>query len=300
MRLFSSALKAGVADADRTIARLIEDAARILDLHSGKTTGATLVATAGRTFEDGASEIVWTHALLPLGEEGNRRMHAAEISRTTTPWRGRIELFFGETEDRLERIAVIEDTTLSGAWRGRLPQPDGWVAVSAGTGGTTVLGPARPVHFGKNLLPAADEMFGKILPAPIWRKRGAGPGGEAIESVLAIRQIFSGGNSVGEFVAGIGDAPGKDLTLSGWVKHGQITFAVLGEDGQPRDIGSQAMSGPQGDWEYFEMELSAAMFAKHQEAAHGKLKGVAVRLSPGGAYSGLRVIATEPKPPAKK
>lgn len=300
VQIFSAALKAGGADVQPSIAKGIEDAARTLDLRAGKTTGLSPLALAGRTFDDGTHEILWTHALLPLGEEGRRQLRVAEMPRTTTPWRGRIELFFGETEDRLERIAVIEDAAVTGAWRGRLPKSDGRVAVSAGTGGTTVLGPARPVHFGKNLLPGADEILAKNLPAPIWRKRSDGPEGEAFESVLAAERSVYGGNSIADFFVPIADAPGKDLTLSGWAKRGQVTFAVLGEDGQPRDIGSPAIRGAQGDWEQFEIVLTAPMFTRHMDAAKGKLNGIVVKLSPGGAYSGLSVIATEPKPPAKR
>lgn len=295
VNLFSAALQVSGAAAEQAIATAIEDAARMLDLHSGKTTGLSPVASVGRTSDDGTSEIVWTHAALPPGDKERRQMRVAEMPRTTPPWRGRIELFFGETAGRLESIAVIENAEVNGAWRGILPKPDGWLAISAGAGGRTVLGPATPVHFGKNLLPGADEILAKILPAPIWRKLDGGPGGEAFESVLAAERTFSGGNSVGNFVVPIADAPGKDLTLSGWVKRGQIMFTLLGEDGQSQDIGSQAIGGPQGDWQHFEMMFPVAELAPRQPAGRMKVRGIAVKLSPGAAYSGLRVIATEPK-----
>ena len=298
VRLLSSVLKPGDEQKDEVLAAAIRAAEREIDLHSEKAAGFSPVALVRARLDDGTSEIGWTHVSFSPGDREHREMLVEDPRHAAVPWRGRVELFFGDSADRLERFAIIENAEQAGEWRGRLPKSKGWLAISIGTGGTAVLGPPIPVHSEKNLLPTRDEMLRKHLPALIWKKRKDGPGGEAFESVELIAPN-TGQRPFGSSAVEIAGALGKDLTFSGWGKHGNASLVPVNEDGQSPDNGPGFSGEMENDWRYFEVMVPAASIAQYQQSPGGKLRGVALKLTLGGSYSGLRVVATEPKPPEK-
>ena len=298
VRLLSSALQASDPPDEKGLATAISDATGILASRSGKTEALSPFAWMRERSEDGTGEIAWALGYFPPGKEEQRQMRVPDSPQPVPAKRRRIELFHGEEADRLERIAVIENTASTGVWRGHIPKPGGWLAASATADDAAILGPARAVRTGKNLLPALGEMPGKQLPALLWKKRGAGPGGDTIESVRLPAPVDGEQYSLAGNVIEISGAIGKDLFISGWMKRGSVWVMLADEKEQWQQTGHRAAGGEEGDWQYFEIAIQAKVLTDWGQPHDVRQRRVALKLFTGGAYSGLRVIGTTPAPSA--
>jgi hypothetical protein len=271
----------------------LDDAEHLLAARATRWNTFTPYAWLQSTHPDGTSEIAWTQAWLTGVPGPKERIIKAVPSANPAPKKPvRIDLYGGEVEDRLTRVAFVEKASPEGKWRGRLPANQRFLAVSVTMDGQTVLGRPMPFAPGKNLIPPLETLLAK-LPMGLWQRGTSGPAGESLRGVQLNREI-SPPEPLAPTEIEVSGGLGKDLLISGWVKGGHVNLALLLPDGTRQSMTLQSEFGPSDPWIWRRFEIAAQVEGRGEQGIPGAR--VMLMLTPGGEYSGLQVISSEAKP----
>jgi hypothetical protein len=233
--------------------------------------------------EDGTVEVGWALGWFTANDEETAVFYTPDLSRVPPMKPMKVELFYGEKKERLERFAVVEEAAPAGVWRGPLDMSGGMLGVSITTDGRTFLGAPSNVRDGKNLMPAMGERMDKF-PVLVWSRQKGGPQGEFWRGVNLGASIE--GRSFAEGTIELPSDGSGDLSVTGWMKGGRLTFSIVTPDG--RKSGDHTVEGNAAVWTRVFWRLPAGWIGENKGNL-GEGSRCVLSLAPGGEYTTFNV-----------